>query len=103
MKVYTFAYFRKYILIIAKMKNLNFSFIDIFSSSKEKKKRLRFRCHYIIIFHESTASLAGRLGHETTDVARSNQFLPPSPPSKPFKRLTTKVIKSSHYLGLDRN
>lgn len=103
MKVYTFAYFRKYILIIAKMKNLNFSFIDIFSSSKEKKKKTTISLslhHYFPRINDVPRwppwpRNDGRRAIEPISA--------PLPPSKPFKRRTTKVIKSSHYLDLDRN
>lgn len=68
------------------MKNLNFSFIDIFSYSKKEKKKLRLL--NITIFHESTAVLRWRPPWPRNG-ARSNQFLPLlpfSPLQNPFKR-----------------
>lgn len=87
-----YTYFQKYtfILIIAKMKSLGFSFIDTFSYSKKRKKKKTTTVVTRLFSTDRCPSLAA-----LADVARSNQFLPPL--RNPFKRCTTKVIKSSHY------
>lgn len=82
------------------MKNLNFylKFIDIFSyPKKEKKKDYDFLT--IIIFHESTGvrQLAAALATKRRPIEPIPAPPPPPPLRNPFKRRTTKVIKSSHY------
>lgn len=77
MKVYTFTYFRKYILIIAKMKNLNFSF-DIFSYSKEKKKEDFAVITSLFSTNQRRPSLAALATKRRTSRDRTNFCPPPS-------------------------